>query len=156
VSEKNFKIIGEYFSMLQSKTWLSRALVRWVNTLQKHGKVHETNTFLSVALPNIHRFKTSFAHRLSNKLFLIWLLRTPPYLKHVATLPCNFQHTTGFCVTDRQIHAVGRLLHPISKPWRQLQGHRLYTYIGGSSLLEHNADGTSFRLLSTQWLFLNI
>jgi len=25
--------------------------------------------------------------RLSNKLFLIWLLKTPPHLKYVATLP---------------------------------------------------------------------
>ena len=30
-----------------------------------------------------------FAHRLSNKPFLIWLLTTPAYLKYVATLPCN-------------------------------------------------------------------
>jgi len=26
---------------------------------------------------------------LSNKLFLIWLLTTPPHLKYAATLPCN-------------------------------------------------------------------
>ena len=29
-------------------------------------------------------------HRLSNKLFFIWLLTTPPHLKYVATLPCNW------------------------------------------------------------------
>jgi len=27
--------------------------------------------------------------KLSNKLFLIWLLTTPPHLKYVAALPCN-------------------------------------------------------------------
>ena len=30
-----------------------------------------------------------FTDRLSNKPFLIWLLTTLPYLKHVATVPCN-------------------------------------------------------------------
>jgi len=40
-------------------------------------------------LYNIHRFKKKFTLRLSNKPFLIRLLTTPPYLKYVATLPCN-------------------------------------------------------------------
>jgi len=30
-----------------------------------------------------------FTNRLSNKPFLLWLLTTPPHLKHVATLPSN-------------------------------------------------------------------
>ena len=30
-----------------------------------------------------------FTGGLSNKPFLIWLLTTPPHLKHAATLPCN-------------------------------------------------------------------
>ena len=33
--------------------------------------------------------KKNFTHRLNNKPFLIWLLTTPPHIKHVATLPCN-------------------------------------------------------------------
>jgi len=33
--------------------------------------------------------KKTFTLRLSNKPYLIWLLTTPPYLKYVATLPCN-------------------------------------------------------------------
>jgi len=33
---------------------------------------------------------------LSNKPFLIWLLTTPPYLKYVATLPCNLSLTACF------------------------------------------------------------
>jgi len=37
-------------------------------------------------LPDLKFF---FTHRLSNKLFLIWLLTTPPHLKYAATLPCN-------------------------------------------------------------------
>jgi len=43
---------------------------------------------LLVTLRNIHRFK-KITHRLSNKPFLICLLKTSPYLKYVATLPCN-------------------------------------------------------------------
>ena len=31
-----------------------------------------------------------FTLTLSNEPFLIWLLTTPPHLKYVATLPCNF------------------------------------------------------------------
>jgi len=58
--------------------------------------VHETTTLLLVTLPNIHRFKKVFTHRLSNKPFLIWLLTTPPYLKYVATLPCNLSLMTCF------------------------------------------------------------
>jgi len=52
-------------------------------------KVHETTTLLLVTLPNIHRFK-KITYTLSSKPFLIWLLTTPPHLKYVATLPCNF------------------------------------------------------------------
>jgi len=33
---------------------------------------------------------TAVKNRLSNKLFFIWLLTTPPHLKYVATLPCNW------------------------------------------------------------------
>ena len=53
------------------------------------AQVQETITILLVTLSNIHRFKTKFTYRLSNKPFLIWLLTTPPHLKYVATLPCN-------------------------------------------------------------------
>jgi len=52
-------------------------------------KGHETIAFLLVTLPNIHRLQKNFSHRLSNELFLIWLLTTPPHLKYAATLPCN-------------------------------------------------------------------
>ena len=41
--------------------------------------MHETTTLLLVTLPNIHLLK--------NKSFLI---TTPPHLKYVATVPCNF------------------------------------------------------------------
>jgi len=37
-------------------------------------------------LPNL---KKSVTHRLSNKPFLIWLLKTSPQLECVAALPCN-------------------------------------------------------------------
>jgi len=54
-----------------------------------NAQVHETMTFLLVALPNIHRFKKFLTHRLSNKPFSICLITTPPHLKFVAALPCN-------------------------------------------------------------------
>ena len=37
-----------------------------------------------------------FSLRLSNKLFLIWLLTTPPCLKYTATLPCNLSLIARF------------------------------------------------------------
>ena len=61
---------------------------------QEHG-VHDTTTLLLVTLPNIHRFK-KITHRLSNKLFLIWLLTTPWHLKCVATLSCYLSLMTCF------------------------------------------------------------
>ena len=60
---------------------------RLANTPLNTKKVHETVTFLFVTLPNIRRF--NFFNRLSNKPFLIWLLKTSPHLKYAATLPCN-------------------------------------------------------------------
>jgi len=48
-----------------------------------------TTTLLFVTLPNIHRFKKKFTRTLGNKSSLIWLLRSPPHLIYVATLPCN-------------------------------------------------------------------
>jgi len=64
--------------------------VRLANTPPKDEESARNNhvTFFLVTLPNIHRLK-NFTHRLSNNPFLIWLLTTPPYLKYVATLPCN-------------------------------------------------------------------
>jgi len=59
---------------------------RLANTLLNTKKVHETISFLVV---NIHRLKKFFIHRLSNKPFLICLLKTSPRLKYVATVPCN-------------------------------------------------------------------
>ena len=34
--------------------------------------------------------------KLSNQPFLIWLLTTPPYIKYVATLPCNLSSIASF------------------------------------------------------------
>jgi len=61
---------------------------RLANTRLNTKKVHETVTFLFVTLPDIRRFNF-FSNRLSNKPFLIWLLKTSPHLKYAATLPCN-------------------------------------------------------------------
>ena len=41
-------------------------------------------------------FKIVFTHRLINKPFLIWLLKTSPHFKYVATLLCNLSLITCF------------------------------------------------------------
>ena len=72
-SEKNK--IGEYLAKVTSKNVVVLCtLCAW---LPHWYEVHETTTFLPVTLPNIHRFKTFFTVRLSNKPLLIWLLTTP-------------------------------------------------------------------------------
>ena len=58
------------------------------NTLLKDEESARDSRLL-VTLPDIHRCKKNFSHRLSIKPFLIWLLITPPHLKHVATLHCK-------------------------------------------------------------------
>ena len=80
MSEKNLKSVNVWQSYKQERDYQCIGQAR---------KVHETTTLLLVTLPNIHRFKKSFTHTLSNKPFLIRLLTTPPHLKYVATLPCN-------------------------------------------------------------------
>ena len=65
-------------------------------------KVHEITTLLLVTLPNIHRFLNFvFTDRLSNKLFLIWLLTTPSHLKYVATLPCETLMSPKQAINDK-------------------------------------------------------
>jgi len=44
--------------------------------------------------------KILFTHRLGNKPFLIWLLKTLPHLKYVATLPCNLSLMACFADID--------------------------------------------------------
>jgi len=39
-------------------------------------------------------------HRHSSKPFLIWLLKTPPHIKYVATLPCNLSLIACFAHTN--------------------------------------------------------
>jgi len=88
---------------LQARTCtLSRALSpSFSMCVGQAQKVHETITFLLVTLPNIHRFKNNFTHRLSNKPFLIRLITTPPHLKYVTTLPCNLSLMT--CFADNNV-----------------------------------------------------
>jgi len=80
---------GEYLAKSQGRRWLYRALCEPGHLINKKTKkVHETTTFLIVTMANIHRFK-KITDRISNKPFLMWLLRTQPLLKYVATLSCN-------------------------------------------------------------------
>jgi len=69
--------------------------VHFLRLLAEACKVHEAATLLLATLPNIHRLK-EFTHRLSDKPFFIWLLKTPPDLKYVATLPCNLSLVAYF------------------------------------------------------------
>jgi len=41
-------------------------------------------------------FRNVFTHRLGNKLFLIWLLTTPPHFEYVAILRCNLSLMGSF------------------------------------------------------------
>jgi len=52
-------------------------------------KVHETTTLLLVTLPKYSPITKKYTHTLSNKPFLICVLKTPPHLKYAATLTCN-------------------------------------------------------------------
>ena len=73
---------------------------------KKTKKVHETTTILLVTLPAIHRYHKKITDRFSNKPFLIWLLTTAPYLKYVATLPCNLSLIA--CFLTLMFHKVVR------------------------------------------------
>ena len=44
---------------------------------------------------------------LSNKPFLNWLLRTPPHLKYVATVPCNLSLMACFADINVSLGSVG-------------------------------------------------
>jgi len=62
--------------------------------------VHKTTTLWLITLRNIHRFK-KISHTLSNKTFLNLVLKTPPHLKCVATLPCNL--SLRACFSDSNV-----------------------------------------------------
>ena len=59
---------------------------------QRHTKlllltiINMQSTFLPAMLPNVHRFKSFFTGRLSNKFVRIWLLEILPHLKHDVSL----------------------------------------------------------------------
>jgi len=54
-------------------------------------------------MQNIHWFKKNFTHRLSNKPFLIWLLKPSPHLKYVATPLCNLSLCTDINVSQGSV-----------------------------------------------------
>ena len=56
---------------------------------QSHEISARDNLVLACNFAKYSPITNVFTDRLSNKPFLIWLLTTPPHLKHVATLPCN-------------------------------------------------------------------
>ena len=86
--EKNFKI-GEYLAKLQARTWLSHELcVLGQNTAKRRKKCTKQSRswlLLCQIFTNLKKIHSQTQH----KHFLIWLLRTPPHLKYVATLPCS-------------------------------------------------------------------
>jgi len=60
------------------------------------AQVHRTITFLLVTMPNIHRFYFFSLTDSADKPFLIWLLKSPPHLKYVATVPSNLSSVACF------------------------------------------------------------
>jgi len=74
---------------------VSSTLRTWPTLVKDEESARDNHVFLLVTLPNIHQFK-KITHTLNNKLFLIWLLTTPLYLKYVATPPCNLSLSVCF------------------------------------------------------------
>jgi len=68
---------------------LSRALYALGQRTAKREESARDNHVLACNFAKYSPILFIFTHTLSNKPFLIWLLTTPPHLKHVATLPCN-------------------------------------------------------------------
>ena len=106
-----FKSVNIWQSYKQESGCIVHFARAWPPHCWKTKKVNETTTLLLVTLPNIHKFKKIFTDRLSNKPFLIWLLTTPPHLKHVATLPCNLSLMA--CILTIKFHKV---------VWQHMQG----------------------------------
>jgi len=76
---------------LQAVTIVSCTLHDWpCNTLLKDRESAQDNHVLVCNFAKHSPIQKKFTLRLSNKPFLIPLLATPPRLKYVATLPCNF------------------------------------------------------------------
>jgi len=44
---------------------------------------------MTIILPNLNRFKFFFTGRFLGKFVVKWILKVPPHLAHVATLPCE-------------------------------------------------------------------
>ena len=57
-------------------------------------------------MPNIHWFKKKFTGRRSSKHFLIRLLKIPPHLKYVTTVPCNLSLITALVCVCRSFSDV--------------------------------------------------
>ena len=90
--------IGEYLAKLQARAWLSHALCAPGQLTAKLVEHAQDNHVLGCNC-NFTKYapiSTFFTPRLINKSFLIWLLIRPPYLKYVATLPCNVSLMTCF------------------------------------------------------------
>jgi len=82
----------------QARTWLSRALSSFFSNVTVGTQSARDNHVLVRNFIKYSPILIFFTYRLNNKPFLIWLLRTPPYLKYVATLPCNL--SLIFCFAD--------------------------------------------------------
>jgi len=44
---------------------------------------------MTIILSNLHRFKKKFTGRLLSKFAVKWILKIPPHLAYIATLPCE-------------------------------------------------------------------
>jgi len=95
VGQKSGATDSRPYNSVKYETEQERDCLVHFRLLAEACKVHEAATLLLVTLPNIHRLK-NFTHRLSDKPFLIWLLKTAPDLKYVATLPCNLSLVAYF------------------------------------------------------------
>jgi len=63
--------------------------VRLAITLLKNEESARDNHVLAGIFAKYSPILLFFTDRFINKPFLIWLLKPPPHLKYVVTLPCN-------------------------------------------------------------------
>ena len=122
------------------------------------------NHLLACNLPNSLRIKKeSFTDRLSNKHFSIWLSTTPPHLKHVAILPCNYfivsrlfydinvsqgsvaTYARSGGIYNNQIAVNLPRNLPVKRSWKSVKIWQNYSRVCGVTFLAHPVDQGSSR-----------
>ena len=103
-----------WVNIWQSYKWERGCLMhfaRLANTLLKTKKSAWDNHVFACNFAKYSPILIFVTLRLNDKLFLIWLLTTPPHLKYAATLPCNLLFMACFAdinVSQRSVATYAR------------------------------------------------